>query len=159
MFMLGSLHCVFCLSCSREGSSFDVLVNGQPALNLACSDFLGLGSDTNVQVRGWKHLHSHHNCSWAASAAALNVACSDSFGLGSNPNVQVRVTSAGKCVRLSDCGSRIKSRHMLNSALQQQQQQLQHIGRSAVNCQCYRSCIPVPLLHSAAHAACTVRYK
>eukprot|EP00882_Tetradesmus_deserticola_P008287 GHRQ01008737.1.p1 GENE.GHRQ01008737.1~~GHRQ01008737.1.p1 ORF type:complete len:565 (+),score=217.81 GHRQ01008737.1:326-2020(+) len=36
---------------SREGSSYDVLVNGQPALNLACSDFLGLGSDPSVQRR------------------------------------------------------------------------------------------------------------
>jgi hypothetical protein len=115
MFMLGALHCVYCLSCSREGSSFDVLVNGQPALNLACSDFLGLGSDPNVQVRGWKQQHSHHSCSRSASAAALNVACSDSLGLGSNPNVQVRVTSAGSCVWESNIGSRVKLQHLLNT--------------------------------------------
>ncbi|KAF6262798.1 pyridoxal phosphate-dependent transferase [Scenedesmus sp. NREL 46B-D3] len=36
---------------SRKGSSYDVLVNGQPALNLACSDFLGLGSAPCVQRR------------------------------------------------------------------------------------------------------------
>eukprot|EP00775_Hariotina_reticulata_P007301 gene7301-7514_t len=34
---------------SLQGSGFDVLVNGRPALNLACSDFLGLGNDLQVQ--------------------------------------------------------------------------------------------------------------
>uniref|UniRef100_A0A383WDB8 serine C-palmitoyltransferase n=1 Tax=Tetradesmus obliquus TaxID=3088 RepID=A0A383WDB8_TETOB len=36
---------------SREGSCYEVLVNGQPALNLACADFLGLGNDADVQRR------------------------------------------------------------------------------------------------------------
>jgi hypothetical protein len=49
--LANSLCCCSLFSCSREGSSFDVLVNGQPALNLACSDFLGLGNDAGVQVR------------------------------------------------------------------------------------------------------------
>lgn len=38
----------------RDGSAYNVRVNGRQALNLACSDLLGLGDDPVVQV-GWVH--------------------------------------------------------------------------------------------------------
>jgi len=50
--MLGQSRCACVDSCSLQGSGFNVLVNGRPALNLASSDFLGLGNDSQVQVRG-----------------------------------------------------------------------------------------------------------
>lgn len=36
--------------CNRLGSTFNVTVDGHPALNLTSSDFLGLGNDPVVQV-------------------------------------------------------------------------------------------------------------
>jgi hypothetical protein len=36
----------------RLGATFNVTVDGHPALNLTSSDFLGLGNDPIVQVRG-----------------------------------------------------------------------------------------------------------